>query len=169
MTTAFIGPKRPVKSGGGSGSLALMEAFQSAAGAFTSFTAGKAERTLAKAQKSIFRKQARRTEKLGQQAEARTRQKGKKTVGAQRAALAAQGIRLDVGSARDIQQETQDITELDALTVRNNAAREALGFRTQAIATGARGQIAYQKGIGQAGQSLLTGGLRAYSRWKGTE
>ena len=151
----------------GSGSLALMEAFQSAAGAFTSFTRGRTERSIAKAQKSVLRKQARRVEKLGQQAEARTRQKGKKVVGAQRAAQAAQGIRLGSGSARDIAMETQDITELDALTIRNNASREALGFRTKAIETGARGKAAFKRGIGQAGQTLLTGGIRAYERFKG--
>ena len=68
---------------------------------------------------------AKDAEKRGHEAEALLRQKGKKTVGSQKVQFAGQGIRVtgDV-SAQDIMQETKDVTELDAMTIKNNAARK---------------------------------------------
>lgn len=167
MARAFIGPKRPVKGGGGRGALALATGLQAAAGGFTQFTRGKIEKRLSKAQRRALRKEAQRAKKRGKQAEARIRQRGKRVTGAARASAAAQGIRVGAGSARDIQFQTEDITELDALTARNNAARQALGFEKEAIRAGTRGDIAFQKGKGEAAQTLLTGGIQAFRRFKG--
>lgn len=50
----------------------------------------------------------------------------------QRAAFATSGIDVNVGSPLRIQKGTRRIEELDALTIRNNAWREAHDFRTQA-------------------------------------
>lgn len=52
--------------------------------------------------------------------------------GSQRAALAAQGVNIGSGSALDVVESDQRLGALDALTIRNNAAREAWGFQTQA-------------------------------------
>jgi len=85
----------------------------------------------------------------------------RKIAGAQRAGFAAQGIALDSGSAQDIQVETAEMGALDQLTVRNNAAREAWGYRVQ----GQQGVFNAQmnsEGARQAGQAtLLTGGMNA--------
>jgi hypothetical protein len=53
--------------------------------------------------------------------------------GTQRATLAANGVLVDSGSALDITQETAETGQLDALTIRSNAEREALGFQNQAV------------------------------------
>jgi len=53
-------------------------------------------------------------------------------VGTQRAVQAANGIDVNSGSAAQLQDDTAMIGELDALTLQNNAAREAYGYRTQA-------------------------------------
>lgn len=68
----------------------------------------------------------------GQTQEGNQRLKTGQAVGAQRAALAANGIDLGEGSAQDILSTTQYIGERDALTVRDNALREAWGYKTQA-------------------------------------
>jgi len=91
------------------------------------------------------------------------RRRGKKIHGAQRAALAAQGIDIDSGSALDIQDEARSMTEQDALTVRNNAWREAWGYRVQASNATAEGRMAQLTARGNARNTLLTGGLQATS------
>lgn len=67
----------------------------------------------------------------GQTAESRFRGETAQTIGSQRAALAAQGLDVGSGSAMDIQQNERTLGELDALTIRNNAAREAYGYKVQ--------------------------------------
>lgn len=52
-------------------------------------------------------------------------------IGAQRAAYAAHGVDVNVGSPVDVQASTAELGELDALTIRNNAAREAYGYQIQ--------------------------------------
>lgn len=52
-------------------------------------------------------------------------------IGAQRAAYAAHGVDVNVGSPVDVQASTAELGELDALTIRNNAQREAYGYKIQ--------------------------------------
>jgi hypothetical protein len=52
-------------------------------------------------------------------------------IGAQRAAYAAHGVDVNVGSPVDVQASTAKLGELDALTIRNNAAREAYGYKIE--------------------------------------
>ena len=49
------------------------------------------------------------------------RRSGRAVRGSQRAAYAAQGVDVDSGSAADIQEETDILSEADSRTVRNNA------------------------------------------------
>lgn len=51
--------------------------------------------------------------------------------GEQRAQLSANGVDLGVGNATDILSTTQFMGNRDALTIRDNAARTAWGYRTQ--------------------------------------
>lgn len=84
-----------------------------------------------------------------------------KTIGAQRASMAAQGIELDSGSALEIQQDTAHIGEQDAMTIRNNAAREAWGYKVQALDYTTKGQFAASSSQFQASSTMLTGNLEA--------
>lgn len=54
-------------------------------------------------------------------------------LGSQRATMAANGGVVDEGSNANLQADTAMLGELDALTIENNAAREAYGYKTQAI------------------------------------
>ena len=67
----------------------------------------------------------------GSEAERLERLRTQKLIGDQRAGFAANGVLLDSGTPADFISDTAALGELDALTVRRNAAREAFGFRAQ--------------------------------------
>lgn len=100
------------------------------------------------------------------------RRVGRQTAGSQKAALAAQGIDVGSGSAADILQETAIFSELDqieiqknasldALTIKNNAWREAWGLKTQASAYESEARMALHTAKRKSKNTLLTGGIRA--------
>jgi hypothetical protein len=71
-----------------------------------------------------------------QRGEALTNQQQLKTraaVGAIKAQQAADNIDTDSGSAVDVRSSAEQLGQLDALTVRSNAAREVYGFQTQGV------------------------------------
>ena len=83
-------------------------------------------------------------------------------VGSARARMAAQGIDVSSGSAVDVQGQDAYFSELDAQTIRNNAAREAMGYTTQAalnkLGARAKAQSIEDQGI----ETLATGAARTY-------
>jgi hypothetical protein len=82
-------------------------------------------------------------------------------IGEQRANLATQGLDLADGSALDVQTTTATLGALDELTIKNNAAREAFGYKEAAISGNASANFAQIIGNSQANATLLTGGLNA--------
>ena len=85
-----------------------------------------------RAQAAIIEKAAGEAEDIGKVKEIQALQAKKQLIGRQRAVLAANGVDVNEGSAVDIQVDTAGIGKLDELTIRSNAAREALGYRYQA-------------------------------------
>jgi hypothetical protein len=73
----------------------------------------------------------------------RFRARTRALIGEQRTGFAAGNIDVGYGSAVDVQADTAFLGELDALTVRTNAAREAWGFRVEA--TDQRNRAAIQR------------------------
>lgn len=69
--------------------------------------------------------------------EMRTRAK----VGAITAAQGASGIDVNKGSAVDVREGTAELGQLDAMTIRSNAARAAYGFQTQSTGDTAQSQL----------------------------
>lgn len=63
---------------------------------------------------------------------ARMRMRGGQFVGVQEAHFGASGVLAGGGSAGDLTKETRIISDVDEEVIRNNAAREAFGFRTGA-------------------------------------
>lgn len=90
---------------------------------------------------------------------------GDQMVSEQRAASAAQGIDINTGSAGDIQTETTALSQQDAEIMKNNAWREAWGFKTQAIDARNQGNLALVAGNNAARNTMLTGGLQALSQF----
>ena len=108
----------------------------------------------------------------GKIAEHRQQMATQQLIGRQRAVLASSGVKTDVGSALDITVDTAGIGELDALTIRSNAEREALGFRTQGMnfqaeagLAKARGASALSAGYTGAFGTLLSSGGSVASKW----
>ena len=84
-------------------------------------------------------------------------------VGKQRAVLAAQGIDVGTGSAVDIQEDTKQQGELAAMTIKNNAWREAWGYKIDAMNNRYSGSMAAMAATNSSRSTLLTGGINALS------
>lgn len=82
----------------------------------------------------------------GAEEESRLRTQVRGIIGAQRAGQAAGNIDVSYGTAADVQADAAYLGELDALTIRTNARREAWGYKVQAEDLRYRGVIARQEG-----------------------
>jgi hypothetical protein len=83
--------------------------------------------------------------------------------GAQKSAIAASGVAVDSGSAADLLAETDKMSTLDILQIKNNAAREAFGYRSQGANYANQADITRRTGKSVAANTLLTGGANAIS------
>jgi hypothetical protein len=99
--------------------------------------------------------------KRGDKEAINVKNKANQLKGSQRAAMAAQGIDLSSGSSADIITETETMGSLDALTAKNNAYREAWGYRSEANNRRAAGKFARMAGSNAAQATLLTSGIKA--------
>ncbi len=90
--------------------------------------------------------------------EKRQRQATEGVIGAQRVSLATQGVDVNLGSSLDVQADAAYLGELDALTIRSNAAKESYGFKVQAEDYRQRGKYAKQEGDMNAVQTIIGGG-----------
>lgn len=88
---------------------------------------------------------------------------GGKIEGSQRAALAAQGVVVDSGSAGEVTAETRDLVAKDIRTAKSNAWREAWGYKVQANNARGTGRMMEIAGNANAQSTILTGGLQAIS------
>lgn len=95
----------------------------------------------------------------GQQEDAAKRQQTAQVTSQQRAITAASGIDPNTGSSQRIQGDTAALGELDAQTIRNNAARTAWGYQAQGANFG--GQAALLQS--QASDAASAGALGAFS------
>jgi hypothetical protein len=167
------------QSGGGSGLSAglLTSAFgagMSATGAYTQAknqqAALQAEAQVAQNNATLAGWQAEDSIARGEVAAGQAMMKGGQIKGAQRAAMAANGVDLSYGSAQLIQNDTDYLTSVDAATLRDNAAREAWGYRQQARGYTDKAAAA-RSGAGSispwlsAGTSLLGSATSVASRW----
>jgi hypothetical protein len=91
-------------------------------------------------------------------------------IGAQRAAMAANGIDVSFGTASDLLADTAVAAQEERLTLRENTRREMMGFDinaanfgSQAIAARNRGSAALVSGALQLG-STIAGGAQRYGK-----
>jgi hypothetical protein len=88
-------------------------------------------------------------------------------IGTQRSAQAANGIDVNSGSAAQLQDDTAMLGELDALTIQNNAAREAYGYQVQANQDIKNARQAVSNGRTAATGSILGGFGNAFGSFAG--
>lgn len=94
------------------------------------------------------------------------------TIGREKAIQGAGNLDVNTGSPADVRGSTASLGELDALTIRNNAARQAYGYATQSQSFGsqaaldtAAGSQALTAGYIGAGTSLLSGASSVAQKW----
>ncbi len=97
--------------------------------------------------------------------EQRYRREVAQVVGAQKAVFGQRNVAVS-GTALDLLSDTAQVGEEDALTIRNNAAREAWGLRHQADESRRWGANQRTNSQFAAGSTLLTSGSQAYGNWK---
>ncbi len=108
-------------------------------GALGSYFSASAQKSLLSAQAEladinarVAESQARVELMTGQRREQASRLSTAALKGSQRAAMAANGVDLGVGSAAELQATTDLVGEVDAATIHEGAVRSAWGYRTQA-------------------------------------
>lgn len=135
-------------------------------GAAQDISAGKQAEADAETQARIGRAQASDALVRSSIEEQRYRREIAQIVGAQRAVIGARNVSA-TGSALDILSDTAQLGEEDVLTIRNNAAREAWGYRNQANEASRWGANEKRNLYGAAAGSLLTAGAQAYGTYGG--
>lgn len=103
--------------------------------------------------------------KRGAEEESQLKSQARQTKGAQRAALAAQGVVVDDGSAADVQLETDLMSAEDSMKLRNNAVRESMGLKLQSSQMRFEGEMKKRAGDRGALMSMLTGGFSAADKY----
>lgn len=168
--------------GAGSAALTVMDAVSilgAGFGAVSSFSQAQSASANAAYQAQVSannqilaERQAQDALKRGEIAEERHRQQVEGLKGRQRGVLAAANLDLSSGSPLDILSDTAALGELDALTIRANADREAAGYRQQGMNYAAeaalersRASSALTGGALGGATSLLTGAGAVADRW----
>lgn len=166
-TAGLIGAGGAVTAGGVFSALSVAGALVGAAGAVGQ---GKASAESAKYNAAISANNAKLAQQnatlAGQEGAANTeieQQKTRAGLGEIKAAQAASGVDVNSGSSVDVRSSAAELGELNAITVRSNAVRQAYGYQTQAAGDTAQSQLDKQQSgydseagdIG-AGSTLLT-------------
>lgn len=144
------------------------------AAAFGTFAIGamsaKGQRAEGKYQEAIMRQNARVAEMQAEDAidrgeveESILRLQIRALIGSQRASMGAQGIEINDAdeSAGLVQLSTRAQGEYDALLIRNNAAREAWGYKVQAVDYIAQGRLADLASKNRARDTILGSMVKA--------
>lgn len=130
---------------------------------------GDYEASIARTNATIAGIQAKQAIQEGDVAASRKDMETQQTVGALRASQGASGVDVNVGSPAAARAGVAGVGAIDELTIRNNAARQAWGYQTEAIEDTYKGQFAQLTAKSQSDQSLLNGGLQAISGPLGIE
>lgn len=158
----------------------LLGGISSAVGSMTS---GAANKQAAEYQSQVAQNNAKLAEQnqqwsteAGEAATAQQQQKTRAEVGGIKAAQAASGVDVNSGSAVDVRSSAAELGELDAMTIRSNATKQAYGYGTQAQGFNQQSTLdqltAKNSGVAGdigAGTSLLSGATGAasnYAKWQ---
>jgi len=121
----------------------------------------------------MSRRRAKDAQERGAREEQKKRQQIAALQGQQVAAMAANGVDLSFGSPLDTVVDTAMLGELDALTIRKNAAREAYDYEVQAVNGQADATLnrmgadaSQTAGYLGAASTILGGASSAYSQYR---
>lgn len=151
---------------------AVVSATGSVYGGLAASQQGKYEQRVANENAKLAASQAADAQERGALEARNYQRRVAQTQGRQQAAMAANGIDTNFGSALDVQRDTAMIAREDAQTIYDNAGNEIQGFdisannyRAQGAAARARGSAALTGSILEGGSTLL-GGATQYGKLK---
>ncbi len=125
----------------------------------SSLAAGQYNSKVAKYNAKVADMQATEALRLGEEEVGRARRRGAQVIGTQRAGFAAQGVEVNADTASLVQEDTARAVAEDVVAIRNNARREAWGYRVRATDARAQGRLARYQGFTDAAGTILgTGG-----------
>lgn len=166
---------------GGTSATGMASAFTQGAGtvasAYGAYSKGKAEQTAYQLQALVARNNAEMADwqatdamKRGVTAVNTHQMKVAQLRGTQRASMAARGIDLGQGSALDILTDTEFMGAIDANTIKDNAEKEAWGYRMQAANYTSNSQLLNLKASNtnpgmDAASTFLTGASGVAKNW----
>lgn len=142
-----------------------ISAISAVTGAFTQANAARAqgnvEATISGINSKIASLQSSETLESGDLSASREELKSKQVQGSILASQGASGVDVGSGSSALVRNAAGAVGIQDALTIRNNAQRQAFGFQTQALEESAKGEFAQLTAKAQSDQDILNGGLEA--------
>lgn len=101
----------------------------------------------------------------GEEEAMQVRRRADQIKGAQRSRMAAAGLDLGVGTAAELQDQTDFFGQIDQNTARDNAKREAWSNRVQGANANAQGQAAKQQANLSAFSTVLASAGNVSSKW----
>ena len=147
------------------GTMMAMSIAGTAMSAYGSLKQGQYQSKMAKRNAQTQEVMAKDAVERGNIAENAFRMKVAGIKGEQRANLAASNVNLQAGSPLTILEDTAQMGELDALSIRANAEREAYGHRVGASNALARGELASSGAAYNAMSSVLSGAGSVSRDW----
>lgn len=101
----------------------------------------------------------------GNRESAVSKMQGSQAIGEQQVAFGASGVDGSVGTPAALAATTRAVSDLDADTIRANAAREAWGYKVQADQYSEEARVAASRGRSKAAGTLLGGAGQALSQY----
>jgi len=135
----------------------LLTAATAVYGAYSQNEAGKAQQDLSNRNAKLLDAQADDALARGNEEANALRMRTRKLVGAQKAALAGQGVSVGSEVAGDLRDDALGMSMMDEQQIRRNSWREAWGIRGQASNQRLGGQYARRAGRNQAIGTVLGG------------
>lgn len=105
--------------------------------------------------------EAKEAERVGLAEATKLRASARKLESEQRVRMAAQGVDPRVGTPAAILDSTQFLSEMDAITIQNNAYRRAFGYKLEGLGYGTQARFARLASQGAARSTILSGGASA--------
>lgn len=127
--------------------------------ASASATASRYQSAVAANNAAIARNNATMAMRVGEAKANQQELKNRATVGAIVAQQAGNGVDVNTGSAKDVQESARRLGRLDTMTIRSDASRDAYGYETQAANFDTESKLAKR----QAKQAKSAGNLSAFT------
>jgi hypothetical protein len=144
-------------------------AASAAASGYAQYESGQSQKKAANYNAKMADMQAQDTLQRGADAGAERKQQARKMISTQTERMSGMGVSVNTGTPLGLLTETAGLGELDALTVQNNARREAWGLKSGAKLDLYQGKMAARGGALNAAGTLLGGASSAYYGYKGAK